>query len=159
MKLRDIVLMCILLFAGCKSASAQLAFVSCGNTISDAEVEMSFSIGQTVVFETESYDFSLTAGVQQPFISLFSNIDDVVEGSYNGVMFYPCPVNTILHVVCDEGSGYSRLLVYNTAGSLVLSSELIGRQIAVDMSRLSSGLYYVQLLGDSLSEFFKIIKE
>lgn len=157
MGLRSILVVCTLLFVGYRSLYAQTATVVCGSTIYAGE-EVSFSVGQAVVFETESESFSLIAGVQQPFVSLFTDMGYVVGDSKGGVVFYPNPVSTLLHVVYEEME-YSRLCIYNTAGALVISSEILTKQTSVDMSRLSPGLYYVQLIGEVRTEFFKIIKE
>lgn len=158
MLLRGLIIVCILYFVCCMRTFAQTSFVSCGNSV-NVGGEISFSVGQVVVFETESDDFLLIAGVQQPFSSLSSDVEyTVVSDSGNGVQLYPCPVKTTLNVVCEDND-YTTLLLYNTAGALVVSMKISAQQTSVDMSRLSSGLYYVQLLGDARNEFFKIIKE
>jgi len=77
--------------------------------------------------------------------------------NYNELAFnvYPNPVKNNLHIITNESNiAYN---IYTTSGRKVLSS-MVGSEKIIDVSSLSSGVYFLQLSTDTKVENLKFMK-
>jgi hypothetical protein len=77
------------------------------------------------------------------------------------LIYYPNPVNDVFNIQVPGKDKKVIVDVYNESGAKVLSSELkigFSRTVQVYTSKLSSGIYIVNVKGKTASKNFKIIK-
>ncbi len=72
-----------------------------------------------------------------------TSIENRLQHSFN---IYPNPINDVLFIETDF-NGQGQIMLFNTNGQLVLSSELNSSQ-QIDLTRLPNGIYQLQLLLD-----------
>lgn len=87
-----------------------------------------------------------------------SKTDEVLD---DDISIYPNPVDDLLNVKLSESlTNGSTLYVYNSLGQMVLSKmRFEGSLINIDMSNLSSGMYYCVIIKDGLLFSKKFVKE
>ncbi|WP_310994148.1 T9SS type A sorting domain-containing protein [Aequorivita marina] len=133
----------------------------------------------TSISGAEAFDSGLLSGVNQEFSITFTHegitryhndLDALMRGKIRVVgklsseekfvknlNFYPNPVTDKLTIsslfVVDSYQ------VYNVLGTLVSEGKGGGISTYVDMSRLSSGLYFVKVVSNTLQATLKIAKE
>ena len=75
----------------------------------------------------------------------------------SNLKYYPNPVESILTL------NYANLItviqVYNTAGQSVLKTFPNTKDPQIDISYLTKGIYYVEVLSDEKREIIKVIKK
>ena len=78
--------------------------------------------------------------------------------SYNTINIYPNPANTTLNFTISNSSTISAIKINDISGKEVYN-KLIGSINSIDISNLSSGVYFVTFKTDSNSVIKKFIKE
>jgi len=94
-----------------------------------------------------SFPFAVTVDVQ-----LSNNDFEKANLSY-----YPNPVTDILNINYSEN--IIQVFIFNLSGQMIKSLNTNSNHIEIDMSDLSSGIYFVQLKTSNKEQFVKIIKE
>jgi hypothetical protein len=79
------------------------------------------------------------------------------ENDFNGVSVYPNPVNDVLKVSNENGLLVSVELVTAT-GKIVYSSKITSSEFAINVSDLSSGVYFVNVQSANSVKTFKVLK-
>jgi hypothetical protein len=82
-------------------------------------------------------------------------IDLGIEKLFNGVEFYPNPVEALLQIRTSSAGSYE---VYNAMGERVSFGLLTTGQNSIDLHVLSTGLYVVQMMNEREGSSFKIVK-
>ena len=72
------------------------------------------------------------------------------------VSIYPVPVSSTFKVTMD--TDYSQLSIANMAGQVLLINEIASKEITVDISSFSAGIYFVTLTGKSGMATKKVVK-
>lgn len=85
-------------------------------------------------------------------ISTFGNTDNVQE-----FLVYPNPVKTKLNIIYSSSS-FSNLVLYDLNGKEVLRKNINNGKGILDVSKLSNGLYFIQINGE-INTVKKIIVE
>lgn len=150
--MKALILLCAWMgFAGSLYSQKLDRFVvaTAGNTASNANLTLSYTIGETVVTTAGNSSLTLTQGFQQP--------DDILVGvpelpspglSYT---LYPNPAQ---HTVLLQRIGHSHkevhIAVYNTVGQLTHQSEWHagsspGATCAIQVDHWAAGTYWVVL--------------
>jgi hypothetical protein len=80
----------------------------------------------------------------------------VQDFNQNHIVLYPNPVSLILNIEADD-IAIKSISIYTTLGQLVLS--LTDGTSAVDVSRLTSGTYFVKMVSDKGIYNAKFIKD
>jgi hypothetical protein len=110
------------------------------------------------------YSIPLKPGINKIRISTPLDCQGVYEEEIyvsENLIYYPNPVNDLLNIQVPGKDKKVIVDVYNESGAKVLSSELkigFSRTIQVNTSKLSSGIYIVNVKGKIASKKFKIIK-
>jgi len=75
----------------------------------------------------------------------------------SNLKYYPNPVESILTL--NYANLITAIQVYNTAGQSVLKTFPNTKDFQIDMSHLTKGIYYVEVLSDEKREIIKVIKK
>lgn len=73
-----------------------------------------------------------------------------------GLKYYPNPTNNVLNV--EYTGTITSIEVYNTLGQKVASNKVDAISTTVDMSRLTSGTYFVKVQAENASRTIKVMK-
>jgi hypothetical protein len=78
-----------------------------------------------------------------------------------GLALYPNPADNVVNLVNKTDISLEKMMIYDINGKLVSQTDLRAMQgvKAVDVSSLASGVYMVQIIGDSASTVKRLIKE
>ena len=78
-----------------------------------------------------------------------------------GLALYPNPADNVVNLVNKTNISLEKMMIYDINGKLVSQTDLRAMQgvKAVDVSSLASGVYMVQIIGDSASTVKRLIKE
>lgn len=77
--------------------------------------------------------------------------------SNNGVKIYPNPTNSILKIVAS-GSDYQEVKITSITGQILIERPFYN-QAEINVNHFSSGVYFVQLIGDSTNLIRPIVVE
>ena len=80
-----------------------------------------------------------------------------VEEDSSCFAIYPNPAIDAVHVIADDE--ISKVEVYNIIGQLQKSVSVTGTALEMDISDLSSGVYFLKFIGDKKPIYRKLIKE
>ena len=101
---------------------------------------------------TSTCDFELTV----------TSVIGVDENSLDkGLALYPNPADNVVNLVNKTNISLEKMMIYDINGKLVSQTDLRTMQgvKAVDVSSLASGVYMVQIIGDTASTVKRLIKE
>jgi hypothetical protein len=95
----------------------------------------------------------------------FSIEKSLVVGSQSSILnenlgeisFYPNPVETILSI--DNLKNYSRISVVDIYGRVAMQTNIFDKNIEIDFSRLTSGIYLINLFSNNRHDTIKVIKK
>lgn len=83
-----------------------------------------------------------------------STLLEVEDVKMDNIALYPNPTTGVLNITNAEGA---QLVVYNMLGQIIVSKDRINHQEIIDLSNLTSGVYYVQLQNGSETKVKKVI--
>ncbi|MDC8000167.1 T9SS type A sorting domain-containing protein [Aequorivita todarodis] len=86
----------------------------------------------------------------------------VAENSLDkGLALYPNPADNVVNLMNKTDISLEKMMIYDINGKLVSQTDLRAMQgvKTVDVSSLASGVYMVQIIGDSASTVKRLIKE
>ncbi|OGU16061.1 MAG: hypothetical protein A2X61_13175 [Ignavibacteria bacterium GWB2_35_12] len=93
----------------------------------------------------------------------YTGVDD--NDNNQSIFLYPNPVKDILNIRINKDLNYPKLkvLLFDLLGNKILEKDFnqslqYGGSIGLDIKHLNAGFYYVQLILNSTSSYFKIIK-
>lgn len=75
-----------------------------------------------------------------------------------GLIFYPNPANDFITIENTSTLLNSMYLIFNSLGQQVLTGKLIAKTTTVDITKLSTGLYFLQV-GEVEKQTFKLMKK
>lgn len=78
-------------------------------------------------------------------------VDDLIQET---ISLYPNPTNGIVNIENAEGF---QMEVYNILGKAILSKANIAKQETIDLTNLTSGVYYVKLQKENTTEIKKVV--
>ena len=67
-----------------------------------------------------------------------------------GYTIAPNPTNGIVSITRKTGDNVAKIRVYNTMGQHILSKEMIGQSISLDLTAYPKGMYYVDIVADDV---------
>ena len=73
------------------------------------------------------------------------NIKDIKEEE-NGFRIYPNPASNLMHVQYDKITNKPFISIYNMMGKNLLNIQVESADSAIDISSLTNGIYFVQLI-------------
>lgn len=90
--------------------------------------------------------------------STVDTLIDFTHRSNDNIQLYPNPANSILNIEILEGS-YDEIMVFSSTGQLVQQLDPTLETLAVDVSNLASGMYFVRFVSGGLAITKRFIKE
>jgi hypothetical protein len=89
-----------------------------------------------------------------------SDIDAVPEVTKSDYALYPNPAKDNINLITTY-EGVKTISIYNSTGTLVSSYNLSGKNIVINVSSLSQGLYFMKIIETNLKTgaLLKFIKE
>lgn len=110
--------------------------------------------GNNVV--TEEKTFSFIAIANRDFIAHLQYTEGLNEHG-NTTLVYPNPVSNKLTVEAQEALG--TVEIYNLMGALVYSQKDCANKVEINTADLPSGIYFIRLTNDKMSETRRFVKE
>ena len=89
-------------------------------------------------------------------IGLISGIDS--EISNNNIKLFPNPVSELLNITCNF-ENQTKLKLIDSSGRVLIDDKFENRDIVIDVSDLSSGVYFVEITNLGNRNVFKIFKQ
>lgn len=85
----------------------------------------------------------------------------IKENSFNGnILITPNPTNGLLNISFNTIPQNTKIEVYNSIGALVLSETMINKNNTINISDLSSGIYFMKVLeGNKVVAVKKVVRE
>ena len=108
-----------------------------------------------VVSEEKEYTFTATASRNLMANLLYTQ--GVGEQSGRSLVIFPNPVNDKLTVESNEAIG--TVEIYNLMGALVYSQKDCTNKVEINTTDLQSGIYFIRLTNDRISETRRFVKE
>jgi hypothetical protein len=94
------------------------------------------------------------------FEDAINNVLSVEESAFaKAYTLSPNPANSIVQIQFPEGASQATIFVYDMLGKRVLQKAVTVTDNAVDINRLTSGVYIVQIQEEGLSTTQKLIKQ
>ena len=109
----------------------------------------------TVVAEDKTFTFIATAN--RNFVANLMYTEGVGEQTGNNLVLYPNPVNNKLTVEAHEALG--TVEIFNLMGALVYSQKDCTDKVEINTSDLQSGIYFIRMTNDKVSETRRFVKE
>lgn len=112
--------------------------------------------GQESFFHTDRDVFH---SISNPLWFRYEEIGLSVEENdlVNTIKVYPNPAEDHLYIKKDI-DGVARIALYDQSGRLVNTGSFNSNEYMIDLQELSSGLYYLHVQMQSVTEIFKVIK-
>ena len=108
-----------------------------------------------VVSEEKTYTF--TATENRHFVANLEYTEGVEEQSGDKTLIYPNPVNDKLTVEAQGAIG--TVEIYNLMGAMVYSQKNCANKVEINTADLQSGIYFIRLTNDKVSETRRFVKE
>ena len=109
----------------------------------------------SVVSEEKSFTF--TALENRLFVANLEYTEGVGEQNGSQTLIYPNPVNDKLTVEAEEAIG--TVEIYNLIGAMVYSQKNCTNKVEINTTDLQSGIYFIRLTNDMVSETRRFVKE
>jgi len=109
----------------------------------------------SVVSEEKSFTF--TALEDRHFVANLEYTEGVGEQNGSQTLIYPNPVNDKLTVEAEEAIG--TVEIYNLMGAMVYSQKNCTNKVEINTADLQSGIYFIRLMNDKVSETRRFVKE
>lgn len=108
-----------------------------GNTSTNANGSITWTIGEVVINTIESPDAHLTQGFNQEWLH-FLNVENYSEKI--NITVFPNPTTQYINIESDKKSD---LTIYDASNKIV-KVEKVEKQDQVDLSDLAPGIYFMQ---------------
>ena len=137
------------------SISGQEAISTQGDSYSNTNGSICFTIGETVIFSGTDGTNSISQGFHQSTWTLV-NVEDHIA-NYDANIF-PNPTEDVLNIQCSEFEDVIYTLM-DAQGKVVLQNKLITDRTSLEVGQFTSGTYLLQLSkGSQNLRTFKLIK-
>ena len=108
-----------------------------------------------VVSNEMTYTFIATEN--RDLVAHFEYTEGVGEQNGNNVLIYPNPVSNKLIVENHEALG--TVEIYNLMGALIYSQNGCGNKVEIHTADLPSGVYFIRMTSNKVSETRRFVKE
>ena len=108
-----------------------------------------------VVSEEMTYTFIATGN--RNLVANFLHTEGVGEQGNQALVLYPNPVNDKLTIEADEALG--TVEIYNLMGALVYNQKSCSSKVEINTADLQSGIYFIRMTNDKMSETRRFVKK
>ena len=118
----------------------QTLFGTTGGTLSDAQNQFDFSIGEPIVADVSGSGFTYNIGYQQPYYDFFTS---VLKSETSGYQIFPNPFsNAFRFLASSEIESY---FLVDATGKEVFQSQTSGTDFEYKVSNLPKGFYQLRV--------------
>lgn len=136
---------------------AQTLVGTAGTTVSNANLSVSYSIGEIATVTIQDAQRSITQGFQQPQYTVISSVNSVFDARY-ALSVFPNPVRDELSIKTDY-PGFVQYTIYDLGGKTVQHGAFTNNVIG--LAAMAHGTYILQLQAKEpqFSKSIKLIKQ
>ena len=132
---------------------------STGDHFSNQQVQLSWTVGESITESFSDGDNILTQGFHQSRLIVTSVHDDKTDIE---IKIFPNPTQEILSIKWNQEINLFKLNVFDARGISILSTELDSGALnaSLDLSDMVSGFYFIQFKSrnNQIVQTFKILK-
>jgi hypothetical protein len=118
----------------------QTLFGATGGTLSDTQNPFDFSIGEPIVADISSLDFTYNIGFQQPYYDFFTN---VLKSEISAYQIFPNPFSNAFRF--EASSEIQSYFLLDASGREVFQAQTAGREFEYKVSTLPKGFYQLKV--------------
>ena len=130
--------------------TAQEVITTSGEFGTNSEGSLSWTLGEVVTETVSTIDNELTQGFQQVQEGYLGLSDESISNEF---LIFPNPFSSEVNVVSNDNYGRYSLTIFDYQTKIVLQRDIIFssacKQISIDLSTLTAGFYYVELMSNS----------
>ncbi|MBC7408868.1 MAG: S8 family serine peptidase, partial [Arcicella sp.] len=97
-------------------------------------------------------------GIPDFELALMNTLLSVEQSQQSSFTVYPNPIQTNFAIHFSDKTSEASILIYNNLGQLILQNNQIKSDIPLDISSLSSGIYFYKIEGKNETQTGKLIK-
>ena len=101
--------------------------------------------------------FTFIATANRNFVANLLYTESVGEQTGNNLVLYPNPVNDKLTIEAHEAIG--TVEIYNLLGAVTYTQKNCGNKVEINTTDLQSGIYFIRLMNDKVSETRRFVKD
>lgn len=148
----------ISIILSCSVVFAQEIVSSSGETYTNSNNEISWTLGESLIVTYSSGSLVLTQGFHQTILTItaISELSSDVE-----IKVFPNPTHNFVNVKMGEEPKDISYSIYNIAGKLIDKNSIESKDTEINFSRYINGVYLLHLMkktGEPI-QTFKIIKK
>lgn len=138
---------------------AQQTIAASGGDVSGSGGTVSFTVGQVVYTTNTTATGTESQGVQQPY-EIFETVGLEDNAPEFLCSLYPNPTSDLIIIELPDYSGSAMMYyLYDAAGKLVLSGEVVGATTEIRMTQFASGSYTLSVMNPlQVLKSFTVIK-
>ncbi|WP_321348795.1 T9SS type A sorting domain-containing protein [uncultured Draconibacterium sp.] len=138
--------------------NAQEIVSTAGTVYETNGIQLSWTLGETVIETAESGSLVLTQGFHQSKL-VITALDDITIADFE-VKVYPNPTSDFVVVHFDENNLNTHIQLFDLAGKKLKESVANNTDTQMNMTEYPGGTYLLKLLDDNFHpiQTFKIIK-
>jgi hypothetical protein len=139
-----------------KTQAQQLVSAS-GGHYSDAQLNVSWSVGETVIETFTDDNYILTQGFQQPGLVLVGI--ESFSDQFEALHVYPNPTSDYVNINLNEDYDNLSYRVLNSEGKVIQNKQIENKTFQISFTEQNQGLYLIHLMdGTKTMKIFRIIK-
>jgi hypothetical protein len=157
MKMLNRLFIVLILISLGMNVRAQELVSSAGGMYSDAQLNVSWTIGESVIETFTGENYVLTQGFQQPGLALvgIENLDE----QFADVKVYPNPTSDYVRLDLNVDIKNLSYRLLNASGKVIDTEIIQNPSTKISFSEVEAGIYLVQLMDGSKSvKIFRIVK-
>ncbi len=141
-----------------QSAFSQELISSSGNEFKNEQLQLSWSLGETIVDTYEGTSLQLTQGFHQSNLKVTAI--EIVPGIDFSLSAYPNPVVDYLTLKTDHDQvNKLQYLLYDSRGRLLMQADVLNEETEIPMHSYVHASYYLKVLKNNTPvKTFKIVK-
>lgn len=128
---------------------------SAGTNLSEGNVKLSFTLGETFTPTLKMSETKITQGFQQPHQHPLSSAS---TPSHFNLKVYPNPTTDFIIIENPENKEGAYFYLYNESGQILQSAGMQGNFQQLDLTALPAGIYLLQTTYQNQSYTTTIIK-
>lgn len=119
---------------------SQTLFGTTGGTLSDAQNQFDFSIGEPIVADFSGSGSTYNIGFQQPYFDFFTS---VFKSETSGYQIFPNPFSSAFRF--ESSSEIESYFLFDASGREIFQSQTTGMDFEYKVSNLPKGIYQLRV--------------
>ncbi len=155
MRLITTAILCLVLLI---NIDAQEVISNAGNSFSNNNLEISWTLGETIIKTEQSSENQITQGFHQSKI-----VVTAIEANFQSICninVFPNPTSDFLNLNFDkEVESNLRFSLINSEGRILVNKQIEAKQTQIKMHHYTTGIYFLQVReNNDVIKAFKIVK-